>query len=239
MSFDGEVVMGDKVILKAENISKTYGRGKSKVEAVKDTCLELEQGKFYAVLGRSGCGKSTLLHLLSTLDRPDSGAVYLRGEEITGLKDARLSEIRRKGIGFVFQSYQLLPEFTALENICMPFYLAGEKPDEVHIESLMRVLDIWDLRERFMSEMSGGERQRTAIGRAMAMKPAVIFADEPTGNLDAANGREVAAMLRKAADEFGQTILMVTHDESMKQYADVVFYMRDGRIGGADELDNH
>lgn len=217
-------------VLKATNISKTYGTGEVKVRALKPCSLEFEKGEFVAITGKSGSGKSTLLKLLGTLEIPDDGEIQLDGENVLNLPDSKLSKIRRQKIGFVYQDYSLFPEFTAYENIVMPIHLDGRKEDEKQILDLMKTLGILYCKDKFPSEMSGGEQQRVSIARALAVSPAVILADEPTGNLDAENAEEVVLLMSKAAQVYNQTIIMVTHDRQMADYADRIVYIKDGNI---------
>ena len=221
------------IVLKAENIAKTYGNSKVKVEALKTSNLEFEQGEFVAITGKSGSGKSTLLKLLGTLETPTEGQIILDGENVSKLSDAKLSKIRRKKIGFIYQDYSLFPEFSAYENIVMPLHLDDKKEDKEKILELMENLGISYCKDKFPSEMSGGEQQRVAIARALAISPAVVLADEPTGNLDAENAEEVVMLLSKAARIYNQTIIMVTHDRQMADYAERIIYIKDGVISKA------
>lgn len=218
------------VILSARNIQKIYDMGEVKVEAVKNISMEIEKGYFYAIIGRSGSGKSTLLHLLSGFDKPTKGTVKIGGENIHKMKDARLSAMRREKMGFVFQSYNLLPEFCVEENIRMPLYLNHAKSDKGYIRGLMEQLGVYELRLKFPSQLSGGEQQRVAIARALAAQPDIVFADEPTGNLDQQSGKDVLGLLKMMKEEWGQTILLVTHDMEIAQAADRIIEIRDGLI---------
>lgn len=217
-------------VLKVTDISKTYGNDKVKVHALKKCTLEFEQGEFVAVVGKSGSGKSTLLRILGTLEQPDGGEVILDGENVLKLSDRKLSAIRRRKIGFIYQDYSLFPEYTAYENIVMPIHLDGLKENENVVAETMETLGILSCKDKFPSEMSGGEQQRTAIARALCVSPAVILADEPTGNLDAENADEVVMLMSKAARLYNQTIIMVTHDRQMADYADRILKIRDGEI---------
>lgn len=219
-----------EVILSAKNLNKTYNMGEVKVEAVKNISLEIEKGYFYAIIGKSGSGKSTLLHLLSGFDKPTKGSVTIGGENIHKMKDARLSAMRREKMGFVFQSYNLLPEFCVEENIKMPLYLNHSKPKKEYIRDLMETLGIYELRLKFPSQLSGGEQQRAAIARALVARPDIVFADEPTGNLDQQSGRDVLALLKMMKEKWGQTILLVTHDMDIAQSADRIIEIRDGMV---------
>lgn len=219
-----------KAILQATNISKTYGNNKIKVHALKKCSLSFMEGEFAAVVGKSGSGKSTLLRILGTLDLPDEGEVLLEGNDVLHLSDKKLSEIRRKKIGFIYQDYSLFPEYTAYENIILPIHLDGRKEDKDAVMEIIETLGIASCKNKFPAEMSGGEQQRTAIARALAIAPAVILADEPTGNLDAENAGEVVMLLSKAARLYNQTIIMVTHDGQMADYADRILRIRDGEV---------
>jgi len=218
------------VILSTDKITRTYSNGVVFVPALKETSLNIEQGEFVAVIGRSGSGKSTLLRILGTIDRPDSGKVYIDGIDIFSLKDKELSKLRCEKIGFVYQDYNIFEEFSAYENIIMPFLIDNKEPDKDRVRNIMDSLNISHCRDKFPSQMSGGEQQRVSIARALAIEPAVIFADEPTGNLDAENAKEVAMLLGKAARQFNQTIVMVSHDRQMTDFADRIIQIQDGVI---------
>lgn len=219
-------------VLKVTDIAKTYGNDKVKVHALKQCTLEFEQGEFVAVVGKSGSGKTTLLRILGTLEQPDGGEVILDGENVLKLSDKKLSAIRRRKIGFIYQDYSLFPEYTAYENIVMPIHLDGLKENENVVKETMETLGIFSCKDKFPSEMSGGEQQRTAIARALCVSPSVILADEPTGNLDAENANEVVMLMSKAARLYNQTIIMVTHDRQMADYADRILTIRDGVVDG-------
>ena len=218
------------MILEAKNIAKTYKSGSVEVKALKPCDLTFEKGEFVSVVGKSGSGKSTLLKLLGTMEEPDGGEILLDGESILHLKDKQLSAIRRRKIGFVYQDYSLLPEFTAYENIILPIRLDGKTPDRESVEELMNVLGILSCKDKFPGEMSGGEQQRVAIARAIAIHPAIILADEPTGNLDCENSTEVVTLLSKASKLYNQTIIMVTHDMQTADYADRIIHIQDGNV---------
>lgn len=218
------------VILTAKNLQKIYRMGEVEVEAVKDISLEVEKGYFYAIIGKSGSGKSTLLHLLSGFDRPTKGTVRIGKDNIHKMKDKRLSAMRRERMGFVFQSYNLLPEFCVEENIRMPLYLNHAKVNKKYLRELMEKLGIYELRLKFPSQLSGGEQQRVAIARALVARPDIIFADEPTGNLDYQSGEAVLGLLKRMKEELGQTILLVTHDMEIAKTADRIIEIRDGRV---------
>ena len=218
------------MILETFGISKTYHTSLVPVEALKDCTISFEEGEFAAIVGMSGSGKTTLLHLLGTLDVPDSGDIHLRGKSILKLTDEERSALRRREIGIIYQDYSLFPEYTAYENIVMPFLLDGRKEDRSEIRDLMDVLGISHCRNHFPNEMSGGEQQRTAIARALSIHPAVILADEPTGNLDAKNSAEVVQLMKKASQLYRQTIIMVTHDRTAAEYADRIITIHDGVV---------
>jgi len=222
-----------QTVLEAIDISKTYHSSEVEVEALKSCTLSFAKGEFTAVVGKSGSGKSTLLHLLGTLDVPDTGDVLLAGKSILHLSDSALSRVRRRKIGFVPQDYSLFPEYTAYENIVMPIRLDDRKENPDEIDDIMETLGITHCRDKFPGEMSGGEQQRTAIARALAIRPVVILADEPTGNLDAGNSREVIRLLSQASKVYDQTIIMVTHDRQSADYADRILTISDGVISGA------
>lgn len=219
-----------EIVLEAVAISKTYGNTAVSVCALKSCSLSFESGEFVAVVGKSGSGKSTLLRLLGTLDVPDQGDILLNGRSVLGLSDKKLSAIRRREIGFIYQDYSLFPEYTAYENVILPIRLDGRTENKAEIEELMQTLGIIQCRDKFPSEMSGGEQQRAAIARALAVHPAVILADEPTGNLDAENSEEVVLLLSRAARLYHQTIIMVTHDRQSAEYADRILTIRDGIV---------
>lgn len=220
---------GKEIMLEAVDISRTY-KGKVPVHALKKCSLSFEKGEFAAVIGKSGSGKSTLLRLLGTLDIPDSGSIKIAGKDVCGLKDNELSAFRRRNIGFVYQDYNLFPEYTAYENIIFPIHLDGRREDRAEVMDIMERLGIGYCKDKFPFEMSGGEKQRVSLARALATKPAIILADEPTGNLDAESTGEVAALLRNASDMYNQTIVMVTHDRQMADFADRILTIKDGDI---------
>ncbi len=218
-----------KYVLEAKGISRTY-KGEVPVYALKETDLAFTEGEFVAIIGRSGSGKSTLLRILATLDVSDTGELYIEGEKVSGLKDAELARFRRRRIGFIYQDYNLFPEYTAYENIVFPIHLDGRTEDKAAVEKLMEDLGILHCRDKFPHEMSGGEQQRTSIARALATEPAVILADEPTGNLDAENSQKVAELLKFCSEEYRRTIVMVTHDQGMANYADRIIRISDGVV---------
>lgn len=218
--------MGE-IVLEAKGISKTYP-GKVPVPALKECTLRIEKGEFVAIIGKSGSGKSTLLRILATLDLTDTGELYIMGQKVNGWKDQQLATFRRRKIGFIYQDYNLFPEYTAYENIIMPIHLDGRQEDPGKITELMEKLGIIECKDKFPDELSGGEQQRVSIARALAVEPAVVLADEPTGNLDVENAGEVAELLRLTSELYEQTIIMVTHDAQMAEYADRIIKMKDG-----------
>ena len=225
---DGYIM--NEIMLRAENIERTYHAGSVDVPALKNCTLEFGQGEFTAIIGKSGSGKSTLLRILGSVDEPDTGSVIIAGKKITGMKDKELSEFRRRNIGYIYQDYSLIPEYTAYENIVLPLILDNKDIDGDEVRELMSSLQIEYCYEKYPYEMSGGEQQRVAIARALINHPAVVYADEPTGNLDAGSSENVAAMLALAASKYRQTIIMVTHDKQMAGYADRVLSIVDGNV---------
>jgi putative ABC transport system ATP-binding protein len=215
---------------RADRIVKEYGRGDAKVVALNEVSVELPAGRFTAIMGPSGSGKSTLMHCMAGLDSVDSGRVFVGDVDLTRLDDKRLTRLRRDRIGFIFQAFNLVPTLTALENITLPLDIAGRKPDQAWLDT---VVDSIGLRERLShrpSELSGGQQQRVACARALVSRPEIIFADEPTGNLDSRSGAEVLSFLRSAVREMGQTVVMVTHDPVAAAYSDLVLFLADGRL---------
>ncbi len=219
------------IILKADQIAKTYAKGTQlATEALKPTDLQIEQGRFYAVVGRSGSGKSTLLNILGGLDKPSSGKLYLEGKSVFDLRDGELAMLRRKRIGFVFQAYNLLTEHTAHENMLMPLHLDGREVDKAHFDEVVEALGLTDKLKNFPDELSGGEQQRVAIARALLSKPAILLADEPTGNLDPKTGDEVLALLKTLAKRYDQTVILITHDMEIAALADSIITLHDGHV---------
>ena len=217
-------------IVTAVEVSRRYGEGAAAVDALDRVSVGFEKGRFSAIMGPSGSGKSTLLHVLAGLDRPTSGSVVLGGVELTGLDDGELTRLRRDKLGFIFQFFNLLPVLTAEENVVLPLSIAGREPDREWLERLIRTVELGDRRTHRPAELSGGQQQRVAVARALVSQPAVVFADEPTGNLDSRSSEEVLGLLRQAVDEFGQTVVMVTHDPEAASYADRLVVLRDGRV---------
>jgi putative ABC transport system ATP-binding protein len=224
-------------IVSATDLTRVYGEGEASVRALDGITVSFPAGRLTAIMGPSGSGKSTLMHILAGLDRPTSGTVSLDGLALEGLSDKELTEVRRDKVGFVFQSFNLLPVLTAEENILLPLSIAGRKPDGAWVNRLVDTVKLGDRLTHRPSELSGGQQQRVAVARALASRPSVVFADEPTGNLDSKSSAELLQLLRRSVDEFGQTIIMVTHDAGAASYADRLLLLADGRIvhdGSAD-----
>ena len=217
-------------VLECKNLTKEYLSGDGVIKAIDNISLSFEQGEFVAITGPSGSGKSTLLHNLSSLENPTSGDVIYNGESLKKYNDNQLSILRRRRFGFVFQSYNLVQELTGYENILLPVMLDKKKPDEAYINKIIEVLNIGDRLSHLPSALSGGQQQRIAIARAIANKPSILFADEPTGNLDGKTGREVLSLLKYVNHEFGITLIMVTHDLSVAEQADRILTLEDGKI---------
>ncbi len=218
------------IILSTENLKKTYGKGETEVKALNDVTLEVEQGEFVSIVGTSGSGKSTLLHMLGGLDRPTSGTVKVEGKDIFSLKDEELTIFRRRKIGFIFQNYNLVPSLNVYENIVLPVQLDGREPDKKYIDSIIETLGLSGKLENLSNNLSGGQQQRVAIARALASKPAIILADEPTGNLDSKTSQDVMGLLKVTSTKFSQTIVMITHNEEIAQLADRIVRIEDGKI---------
>jgi putative ABC transport system ATP-binding protein len=219
---------------RVRNLTKTYGTGQALVRALDDVSLDLAAGEFTAVMGPSGSGKSTLMHCCAALDTADSGSVLIGEQDLTRLKDKALTRLRRDEIGFVFQSYNLVPTLTAEENIQLPMAIAGRKPDRQWYDDVVATVGLGDRLDHKPNELSGGQQQRVAVARALASRPRIVFADEPTGNLDSRSGAEVLELLRRSVDDYGQTVVMVTHDPVAAAYTDRVVFLADGRV--VDEL---
>jgi putative ABC transport system ATP-binding protein len=228
----------DSPIVACAGVNRRFGEGQAAVDALRGVSLELPHGELAGVVGPSGSGKSTLMHILAGLDRPTSGSVRIAGTEITTLDDRHLTELRRDKLGFVFQFFNLVPVLDAEENIALPVRIAGRDVDQAWVESLMDTVGIRDRRNHLPSELSGGQQQRVAIARALVTRPAVVFADEPTGNLDSKSGADVLALLRRSVDEFGQTVMMVTHDPRVASFADRVIVLTDGQISHDGRVDS-
>ena len=225
-------------ILQVENLSKTYGSGPAAVQALRGASFALEKGEFAAVVGQSGSGKSTLLHCIGGLETPTEGTVFIDGQNLYALNEERRTLFRRRQIGFVFQSFHLIAELTVEQNIQFPLLLDGRRPDPAELDALLETLGLADRRTHLPSQLSGGQQQRVAIGRALITSPALILADEPTGNLDRRNSREVMELLTRAARQYSQTVLMITHNNELAAGADRVLRVTDGvltDLGGAPQ----
>lgn len=225
------------VILKAEGLKKYYGKGEGLVKALDGVDLNIEQGTMSAIVGTSGSGKSTLLNMLGGLDRPTEGRVIIGGKDISKLKDESLTIFRRRKIGFIFQAFNLVPVLNVEENILLPIELDGEQADEGYIGEVIRILGLEAKRNSMPSQLSGGQQQRVAIARALATKPAIVLADEPTGNLDSKTSQDVLSLLKVTGQKFSQTIVMITHNEAIAQMADRIIRLEDGRIQKRGEQD--
>ncbi len=219
---------------RATSLSKIYGSGDTRVAALDGVDVEIEAGRYTAIMGPSGSGKSTLMHCLAGLDSISEGQVWIGDTEVSTLSDKALTMLRRDSVGFVFQAFNLIPTLTALENITLPLDIAGRKPDQAWLDTVIDTVGLRDRLTHRPSELSGGQQQRVACARALASRPTIVFADEPTGNLDSRSGAEVLGFLRRSVDEFGQTIVMVTHDPGAASYADRVLFLADGKI--VDEM---
>jgi putative ABC transport system ATP-binding protein len=217
-------------IVTATDVRRRYGEGDAAVDALAGVTTAFERGRYSAIMGPSGSGKSTLMHILAGLDRPTSGSVELDGVEITALDDADLTRLRRDKLGFIFQFFNLIPVLTAEENIVLPLSIAGKRPDEEWLRRLVDTVGLADRLTHRPAELSGGQQQRVAVARALISKPAVVFADEPTGNLDSKSSEEVLRLLRQSVDDLGQSVVMVTHDPEAASFADRLVVLRDGRI---------
>ncbi len=219
-------------ILQTQNLTKIYGTGDTAVHALDGVNLDVEQGQFVAIVGTSGSGKSTLLHMLGGLDRPTSGSVLVEGRELSTLTDEELTIFRRRKIGFVFQNYNLVPVLNVMENITLPIGLDGKTPDQDYLQELIHLLGLEQKVDNLPGNLSGGQQQRVAIARALAAKPAILLADEPTGNLDSRTSQDVLSVLKVTGEKFSQTIVMITHNEEIAQLADRIVRIEDGRIVG-------
>ncbi len=223
------------VVLKTDNLKKFYGNDENQVKALNGVSLSIEQGEFIAIVGTSGSGKSTLLHMLGGLDRPTSGKVFVDDKDIFTLKDEALTIFRRRKIGFVFQAFNLVPVLNVYENIVLPIELDGNEVDEAYVEQIIEVLGLKEKKNSMPSQLSGGQQQRVAIARALASKPTILLADEPTGNLDSKTSQDVLSLLKITGQKFGQTIVMITHNEEIAQMADRIIHIEDGLIVKAGE----
>ena len=225
---DAAVVPG--ITLAGSDLTRRYGEADSAVDALRGVSLEVPEGQFAAVMGPSGSGKSTLMHILAGLDIPTSGKVWVGGEEITSMGDDQLTLLRRRRIGFIFQFFNLLPMLSAENNIVLPLSIAGERPDPAWVDEVIAKVGLGDRRSHRPAELSGGQQQRVAVARAMVSRPTILFADEPTGNLDSTMSEEILAVMRDTVDSYGQTTVMVTHDASAAAIADRILFLADGRI---------
>jgi putative ABC transport system ATP-binding protein len=226
----GPAVASTSGVVRAHELTRRFGEGRAAVDALRGVSVSFARGSFTAIMGPSGSGKSTLMHILAGLDRPTSGWVEIDDTRLDHLSDRALTLLRRRRVGFIFQSYNLLPVLTAEENIALPLRIGGEEPDRAWLETLIEAVHLGDRRSHRPAELSGGQQQRVAVARALISRPAVVFADEPTGNLDSVASHEVLDLLRRAVDDYGQTIVMVTHDAAAAAIADRVVFLADGRI---------
>ena len=217
-------------LLEVSDVSKTYGSGEAAVKALKKVSFSVPKGEYVAIVGESGSGKSTLLNMIGALDTPTAGKVVISGKEIFSMNDRKLTIFRRRNIGFIFQAFNLIPELTVEQNIVFPMLLDYQKPDTKYLEELLSVLNLKERRNHLPSQLSGGQQQRVAIGRALITRPALILADEPTGNLDSQNTSEVIALLKEASKKYEQTIIMITHSRSIAQTADRILQVSDGEL---------
>lgn len=226
--------MASGIAAASVNATKTYGTGDTQVVALDGVSIEFARGEFTAIMGPSGSGKSTLMHCLAGLDRLSSGSVFIAGTDLCELDDKRLTLLRRRQVGFIFQAFNLIPTLSALENITLPMDLGGQAPDHHWLNTVIDTVGLRDRLDHRPSELSGGQQQRVAVSRALASRPEIIFADEPTGNLDSRTGNEILTFMRGAVDELGQTIVMVTHDPNAAGFADRILFLADGRL--VDEM---
>jgi putative ABC transport system ATP-binding protein len=227
-------MVGTEVIARAIGLSKTYGEGEAVVRALDGVSVDFHRGRMTAIMGPSGSGKSTLMHCMAALDRPSAGEVEIDGVQVSGLKDKALTQLRRDRLGFVFQSFNLVPTLNARENITLPLDIAGKDVDAAWFDQVVTTLGIADRLKHRPNELSGGQQQRVACARALVSRPAIVFADEPTGNLDSRASAEILGFLRRSVDDFGQSVVMVTHDPGAAGYADRVLFLADGQI--VDEM---
>ena len=228
--------MDHTYVVETKNLVKVYGRGETTVRAVDDVTMQIEPGEFVALVGESGSGKTTLLNLLGALDTPTSGEIIIGGQSLAGQSDAQLSAYRRRNVGFIFQSYNLIPVLNVAENIALPMSLDNQEVDQDYLSELLEILGLTDRRDYYPHQLSGGQQQRVAIGRALIAKPKLLRADEPTGNLDSRNSREIVTLLQNSVRKYNQTLLLITHDGHVAAHADRVLHMLDGRLwDGAEE----
>ena len=223
-------------ILTAENLKKYYSLGENKVKALDGVSLKVERGEFLAIVGRSGSGKSTLLHMLGGLDTPTSGRVMVGGKDISAMSPDELTIFRRRKIGFVFQDYNLLPTMNLYENVVLPIQLDGVRPDKRYVEHILEILGLKEKKYAIPGQLSGGQQQRAALTRALAAKPDIVLADEPTGNLDTATSQDVLGLIRVSSEQLGQTVVMITHNEEIAQMASRMIRLEDGKICGGDRV---
>ena len=217
-------------ILRIENLTKTYGEGSTQVRALDNVSFSVEKGEFLAIIGPSGSGKSTLLHIIGGVDRPTSGKVYMDGQDVYAQNEEALAVFRRRQVGLIYQFYNLIPVLNVVENLTLPVLMDGRKVNEARLEELLATLDLKDRRNNLPNQLSGGQQQRVSIGRALMNAPAVVLADEPTGNLDSKNSQEIVELLRKSNEKYGQTLIVITHDENIALQADRIIAIEDGRI---------
>lgn len=228
--------MDHTYVVETKNLVKVYGRGETAVRAVDNVTMQIEPGEFVALVGESGSGKTTLLNLLGALDTPTSGEIIIGGQSLAGQSDAQLSAYRRRNVGFIFQSYNLIPVLNVAENIALPMSLDNQEVDQDYLSELLAILGLTDRRDYYPHQLSGGQQQRVAIGRALIAKPKLLLADEPTGNLDSRNSREIVTLLQNSVRKYNQTLLLITHDGHVAAHADRVLHMLDGKLwGGAEE----
>ena len=222
--------MEHRYVVETKNLVKVYGKGETAVRAVDDVSMQIEAGEFVALVGESGSGKTTLLNLLGALDSPTSGEIIIGGQSLSGQSDAQLSAYRRRNVGFIFQSYNLIPVLNVAENIALPMSLDNQEVDQDYLSELLEILGLTDRRDHYPHQLSGGQQQRVAIGRALIAKPKLLLADEPTGNLDSRNSREIVTLLQNSVRKYNQTLLLITHDGHVAAHADRVLHMLDGRL---------
>ena len=227
--------MDHTYVVETKNLVKVYGRGETTVRAVDDVTMQIEPGEFVALVGESGSGKTTLLNLLGALDTPTSGEIIIGGQSLAGQSDEQLSAYRRRNVGFIFQSYNLIPVLNVAENIALPMSLDNQEVDQDYLSELLEILGLTDRRDYYPHQLSGGQQQRVAIGRALIAKPKLLLADEPTGNLDSRNSREIVTLLQNSVRKYNQTLLLITHDGHVAAHADRVLHMLDGRLWDSAE----